>query len=101
MPETQASRRTYILDRIVETKRQEVETLRPLAVELAGRARAAPPARDFRAALQGTDDVSVIAEVKRRSPGAGQIRAELDPAALAAGYAAHGASAISVLTDRD
>ena len=93
--------RMNILDRIVRTKRDEVRALRSARAELARAARSAPPARDFRSALRGSSgDVAIIAEVKRRSPGAGSIREDLDPADLAADYGRSGASAISVLTDR-
>src|SRR5439155_432652 len=41
----------------------------------------------------------VIAELKRASPSRGQIRGDYDVATLARGYAAAGATALSVLTD--
>ena len=59
----------------------------------------APPARDFRAALATADRVALIAECKRRSPGAGDIAPGLDPVALTSGYERAGAAALSVLTD--
>ena len=44
--------------------------------------------------------VSVIAEVKRRSPSRGELSGITDPAALARSYAEGGAAAISVLTEQ-
>ncbi|MDQ1531299.1 MAG: indole-3-glycerol phosphate synthase, partial [Microbacteriaceae bacterium] len=51
------------------------------------------------AALGREGRVKVLAEVKRASPSRGDLAAIEDPAALAATYAAAGASAISVLTE--
>ncbi len=90
-----------VLDRIVATKREEIARLRSWKGALeAGLEDAAAP-RDFAAALRREGDVAVIAEVKRRSPGAGEIRPGLDAAGLAAAYREGGASAVSVLTDRE
>lgn len=43
--------------------------------------------------------LSFIAEVKRRSPSAGDLRPDADPARLVAGFADSGAAAVSILVD--
>jgi indole-3-glycerol phosphate synthase / phosphoribosylanthranilate isomerase len=52
----------------------------------------------FRAALAGPG-LAAVAEVKRRSPSAGDLRPDADPARLAAEFAGAGAAAVSVLVD--
>ena len=90
-----------ILDRILEAKRIEIEREKRQistrrAIELAS---AAPPPRDFLAALRGTGQPVIIAEVKRASPSRGAIQEGAEPAQVASAYAGAGAAAISVLTD--
>lgn len=89
-----------ILQRILAAKEREAVRLAPRLGELRRCVRDLPPPRDFRGALAGPG-LAVIAEIKRASPSAGEIAADLDPAALAAAYAKAGAAAISVLTDRE
>lgn len=95
-----------ILDKILAHKAQEVaaaKTRRPLT-EVRAEARGAPPPRDFTGALKAKIAgglAAVIAEIKKASPSKGLLRAEFDPAAIAASYAGHGAACLSVLTDRE
>jgi indole-3-glycerol phosphate synthase len=93
-----------ILERIVEAKRAEVEAAQreiPL-LRLREAAEARRDIRPFFESLQApaASRVNVIAEIKRASPSKGIIRKDLDPAGLAAAYAAGGAAALSVLTER-
>jgi indole-3-glycerol phosphate synthase len=90
-----------VLDRIVAVKRREIAAARERVseAELRRRLAAAPPVRDFFAALAKPGPIRLIAEVKKASPSAGVIREDFDPVAIAQTYERHGASCLSVLTD--
>ncbi|MGO4256246.1 indole-3-glycerol phosphate synthase TrpC [Marmoricola sp. RAF53] len=90
-----------VLDEIVAGVREDL-AVRQAALDetgLAALAAAAPPAREVMTAFRAPG-LSVISEVKRRSPSKGDLADIPDPAALAAAYTAGGADAISVLTEQ-
>jgi indole-3-glycerol phosphate synthase len=92
-----------ILEKIVWEKDREVTASRErLSLEqLKRQVSELPPTRDFVAALRAScRKPAVIAEIKKASPSKGVIREDFDPVAIARGYAAGGASCLSVLTDR-
>jgi indole-3-glycerol phosphate synthase len=93
----------HILEEIVWQKDREIAadrervSLQQLQRQIAD----LPATRDFAAALRAScRKPAVIAEVKKASPSKGVIREDFDPAAIARGYAAGGASCLSVLTDK-
>jgi indole-3-glycerol phosphate synthase len=95
-----------ILERILARKREEISE-RKLVVslsELQDRCRQQEPCRGFAAAVSHQirhKRPAVIAEIKKASPSKGIIRKNFNPAAIAASYAEHGATCLSVLTDQD
>jgi indole-3-glycerol phosphate synthase len=94
------------LDKIVATKRAEVEELaaRFELAEVEKQIEALAACRGFENALSAAGrnrSMGLIAEVKKASPSKGLIRSDFEPTTLAAAYETAGADCISVLTDRD
>jgi indole-3-glycerol phosphate synthase len=92
---------TTYLDRILQHHRARAADDHRDLDSLIDDTRALPTTRGFRSALLDARGLAVIAEIKRRSPSKGDLNLDLDPATLAAAYAAGGASCLSVLTDVD
>ncbi len=99
-----------ILDRILEHKKAELRhrQSRSYLTDLKAAIRDAPPTLGFAVTLDATKPSSspaLIAEVKKASPSLGLLRPEFseqfDYLSLARTYYEHGASAVSVLTDKD
>lgn len=99
-----------ILDRILEHKKAELrhKQSRAYLAELKAAIRDAPPTLGFAVTLDATKppaSPSLIAEVKKASPSLGLLREEFaekfDHLGLARTYREQGASAVSVLTDKD
>jgi indole-3-glycerol phosphate synthase len=99
-----------ILQRILEHKKAELrhKQSRGYLAELKAKIRDARPPLEFAVAIDATGSrtkPALIAEVKKASPSLGLLRPEFeeqfDPVAIAQAYRDHGATAVSVLTDRD
>ena len=93
----------HILETIVWEKDREITAAKERVTlqQLKGQVAKLPAPRHFIAALKAScRKPAVIAEIKKASPSRGVIREDFDPVSLARGYAAGGASCLSVLTDK-
>lgn len=91
-----------ILTKILAAKREEIAAsyLRRSLYDLVGAAQEITrPALSLTESLRRSA-TPIIAEFKRRSPSKGFISRHADVSTVVSGYAAHGAAAISVLTDK-
>lgn len=94
------------LDKIMRFKADEVSFAKSTLpiVELKAMSIDVEPARGFVNNLQASlsdNRSAVIAEIKKASPSKGLIRANFDAAQIAESYQKHGASCLSVLTDKE
>src|SRR5690242_14474211 len=89
-----------VLDRILESRRVEVEHRKKVLPETALKygVQAASPLRDFVGALS-RPGINVMAELKPASPSRGILRDPFDAVALARSLEGAGAAALSVLTE--
>lgn len=96
---------TNILQKILTVKIKEIsaaKTRKSLAT-INAKAESALPPRDFTGAIRNSiasGSPAVIAEIKKASPSRGLLREHFDPAGIALSYATHGATCLSILTDK-
>ena len=89
-----------VLEHILDVHRRAAAADRRPVDALLAEAASRPAPRGFRAALEAPG-LSVVAEIKRRSPSRGELAPGLVPGVLAKAYAAGGAACLSVLTDAE
>lgn len=93
------------LERIISQKKIEIEEAKK-QVSFAGLknlVRPLHPGNDFKDAIsrRNNESVRIIAEIKRASPSRGIIAEDVDPVKVAQDYKNAGASAVSILTEKN
>jgi len=95
------SNKIMILDKIVENKKKEIGENREFYKVLADRIKNVQQPHNFLSAISSLGKTNLIAEIKKFSPGNPEPVRQFDAMEIARVYESSGASAISVLTDRD
>lgn len=93
-----------ILDRIIESKRRSIEGKKlslPIDDLMSRGALNRQARKNFKESIKNEGRISVIAEIKKASPSAGQIRSEFEPSGIIMSYREAGADAVSVVTEED
>ncbi len=92
-----------ILEKIIEQKKKEVAEKKEIVpIKLLERSiHYSTPCVSFKKYLLREDKTGIIAEIKRKSPSKGFINKHISVEQLSIGYMQAGASALSVLTDKE
>ena len=95
-----------ILKKIIQRKLEEIQANceKTSLQRISQMAANQEPPRGFVEAITkktNSHSPAIIAEIKKASPSKGILRANFDPVAIAKSYEKHGATCISVLTDKD
>src|SRR4051812_6026788 len=92
---------TDVLEKILETRREALSRQKRAVSlhDLEAAVRTRGPALPFADKLRVPGQISIIAEMKRKSPSAGELRMNFNPESIATAYRKGGARAISVLTE--
>ena len=89
-----------ILEKIIAHKEEEVEAQsKIIPLERLQKSQRLFAVRDFKKAMEGGEDIRIIAEIKRQSPSEKDIYPNAIPEDVAKSYQVNGAAALSVLTD--
>jgi indole-3-glycerol phosphate synthase len=94
---------THILTKLIHSKRERLQKAKMRVPEAIVKqmAKVAPVVPSLKSALESSQKVRIIAELKKASPSKGVLANHLNPVDLAQHYKNAGASAISVVTEED
>lgn len=90
----------HMLTQIIAEKQEEIKRLKDGVSRMPPR-ESSMPLRDFRSGISRPGGINLIGEIKFASPSAGEIREKAEASFLGQNYERAGASALSLITDRE